>query len=40
MATIPVAEYQRWFEYEKESHAKVIDSLMAVPQAKRVRPRG
>jgi len=38
MATIPVAEYQRWFEYEKESHAKVIDSLMAVPQAKRSTP--
>jgi uncharacterized damage-inducible protein DinB len=27
--------YRRWFEYERESHAKVLASLEAVPEAQR-----
>lgn len=27
--------YRRWFEYEKESHAKTLASLEAVPEAQR-----
>jgi uncharacterized damage-inducible protein DinB len=38
MAATPVAEYLRWFEYERESHAKVVDSLIAVPLEKRSAP--
>src|SRR4051794_16318454 len=38
MATVHLAEYLRWFEYEKQSHAKVIDSLLAVPDSKRSSP--
>ncbi|MGH9971587.1 MAG: DinB family protein [Pyrinomonadaceae bacterium] len=30
-----VDNYRRWFEYEKDSHAKVLDSLNAVPDALR-----
>jgi uncharacterized damage-inducible protein DinB len=26
-----IDRYQRWFEYEKDSHAKTLDSLNAVP---------
>jgi uncharacterized damage-inducible protein DinB len=28
-------QYRRWFEYEKDSHAKVLASLNAVPEEKR-----
>lgn len=28
----PIETYRRWFEYEKDSHAKTLDSLQAVPQ--------
>ena len=31
--------YRRWFEYEKESHAKVLASLSAVPDELRVQPQ-
>jgi len=27
-----IARYRRWFEYEKESHAKTLASLYAVPE--------
>ena len=27
--------YRRWFQYEKESHAKVLASLEAVPEPQR-----
>lgn len=30
-----IERYRRWFEYEKESHAKVLDSLDAVPEEQR-----
>jgi len=30
-----VDRYRRWFEYEKESHAKVLASLEAVPEPQR-----
>lgn len=30
--------YRRWFEYEKESHAKVLQSLEAVPAKLRSQP--
>jgi uncharacterized damage-inducible protein DinB len=30
--------YRRWFEYEKDSHAKVLASLESVPQDKRSSP--
>lgn len=28
-----VSRYRRWFEYEKDSHARTLDSLNAVPEA-------
>jgi uncharacterized damage-inducible protein DinB len=33
-----VARYRRWFEYEKDAHAKVLASLQAVPLAARTDP--
>ncbi len=30
--------YRRWFDYEKDAHAKVLASLAAVPAAKREAP--
>jgi uncharacterized damage-inducible protein DinB len=33
-----VARYQKWFEYEKDSHAKVLASLESVPEEKRSGP--
>src|SRR4030095_492021 len=27
-----IDRYRRWFEYEKDSHAKTLDSLNAVPE--------
>jgi uncharacterized damage-inducible protein DinB len=30
-----IDRYRRWFEYEKDSHAKTLDSLNAVPEALR-----
>jgi uncharacterized damage-inducible protein DinB len=35
MAMGSPAMYRRWFEYEADSHAKVLASLAAVPEAKR-----
>ncbi len=34
----PAARYRRWFEYEKDTHAKVLASLEAVPPAARSHP--
>lgn len=31
-------EYRRWFEYERDSHAKVLSSLNAVPGGRRGAP--
>ena len=31
MPNTPAEEYRRWFEYEKDSHQKVLASLNAVP---------
>ena len=28
-------QYQRWFEYEKDSHAKILECLLALPHATR-----
>lgn len=33
-----VQQYRRWFEYEKDSHARVIASLHSVPPAGRTTP--
>jgi uncharacterized damage-inducible protein DinB len=30
--------YRRWFEYEKDSHAKVLTSLLSVPANSRLAP--
>ena len=30
-----IGRYRRWFEYEKDSHAKTLDSLNAVPDESR-----
>ena len=32
MPPTPVDQYRRWFEYEKDSHRKVIASLESVPE--------
>jgi uncharacterized damage-inducible protein DinB len=32
MTTSLIDRYRRWFEYEKDSHAKTLDSLNAVPE--------
>ena len=33
-----IGEYRRWFEYERESHAKVLAALNAVPPERRSAP--
>jgi hypothetical protein len=38
MPTSAVEQYRRWYEYEKDSHRKVLDSLRAVPEGKRGSP--
>jgi uncharacterized damage-inducible protein DinB len=38
VATTLADRYRRWFEYEKDSHQKVLASLEAVPAAKREAP--
>lgn len=38
MAQEMVARYRRWFEYEKDAHAKVIRSLESVPSNRRSAP--
>jgi uncharacterized damage-inducible protein DinB len=35
MASTPLDQYRRWFDYEKDSHAKVLASLAAVPEESR-----
>ena len=35
MAPSRVEQYRRWFEYEKDSHRKVLESLETVPQDQR-----
>ena len=35
MSDIVIDRYRRWFEYEKDSHAKTLDSLNAVPETLR-----
>lgn len=35
MASTPLEQYRRWFDYEKDSHAKVLASLAAVPEESR-----
>jgi uncharacterized damage-inducible protein DinB len=38
MSNTPAEEYRRWFEYEKDSHRKVLASLNAVPAKLRSSP--
>ena len=38
MHSTPAEEYRRWFEYEKDSHQKVLASLNAVPAQLRSSP--
>jgi uncharacterized damage-inducible protein DinB len=38
MASNLVGQYRRWFEYEKDAHAKVIRSLETVPIERRTTP--
>jgi len=38
MTATLVERYRRWFEYEKDSHAKVLASLNSVPEAARSMP--
>jgi uncharacterized damage-inducible protein DinB len=38
MSSIPAEEYRHWFEYEKDSHQKVLASLNAVPEQLRSSP--
>ena len=33
-----VDRYRRWFDYEKDSHARVLVSLETVPEAARATP--
>lgn len=35
MSHVPADQYRRWFEYEKDSHAKVLASLHSVPSERR-----
>jgi uncharacterized damage-inducible protein DinB len=35
MASTQVDQYRRWFEYEKDAHAKVVRSLETVPAERR-----
>lgn len=38
MSTIPPETFRRWFDYEKDAHAKTLASLLAVPEEKRAAP--
>lgn len=38
MGSIVADHYRRWFEYEKDAHAKVMASLRGVPEPLRARP--
>lgn len=38
MANESVARYRRWFEYERDAHAKVLASLETVPTDRRAGP--
>src|SRR5215471_7899172 len=38
MTQTPVEMFRRWFDYERDSHRKVLDSLEAVPAARREAP--
>jgi len=38
MSAIPPEAYRRWFDYEKDAHAKTMASLTAVPADKRETP--
>src|SRR5262245_49904837 len=38
MAEELIARYRRWFEYERDAHAKVVASLDTVPADRRVGP--
>ena len=31
-AVSPVEKYRRWFDYEKDSHAKVLQSFYPIPE--------
>ena len=35
MISTLLEQYRRWFEYENNSHRKVLDSLASVPEASR-----
>ena len=35
MSSMLVAQYQRWFQYEKDSHAKVLASIDTIPPEQR-----
>jgi uncharacterized damage-inducible protein DinB len=38
MTSNQVDQYRRWFEYEKDAHAKVVRSLETVPAERRTSP--
>ena len=38
MSQDTIARYRRWFEYEKDAHAKVVRSLETVPPDRRAAP--
>jgi uncharacterized damage-inducible protein DinB len=38
MANTLLDRYRRWFDYERDSHAKVLASLASVPEANRSSP--
>ena len=38
MTAIPPEAFRRWFDYEKDAHAKTVASLHAVPEEKRPAP--
>ena len=38
MSTIPAETFRRFFDYERDAHAKTLASLSAVPPEKRAAP--
>ena len=38
MASVQIEQYRRWFQYEKDAHAKVVRSLESVPPERRTAP--
>jgi uncharacterized damage-inducible protein DinB len=38
MSTNNIERYRRWFDYEKDAHAKVLASFEAIPEDKRATP--